>query len=115
MLNGEQAKEFNDLFGKKVTTGLAKKTADLDISANDSRPGTPTLATRPASGPALNKRLPAASLPAFGKTKDTMRSGPSKTTTSNFAPNPKLHPRVRARPLSVGSLETAWIIMIDTG
>ena len=86
VLNGEQAKEFNDWFGKKKdTTGLAKKTADLDISANDSRSGTPTLPTRPASGPTLNKKPSTASLPSFSRTKDTMRPGPSKTTPPSRA------------------------------
>lgn len=86
VLNGEQAKEFNDWFGKKKdTTGLDKKTADLDISANDSRSGTPTLSTRPAPGPTLNKKPSTASLPAFSKTKDMMRPGPPKTTPSSRA------------------------------
>ena len=106
VLNGEQAKEFNDWFGKKKdTSGLAKKTADLDISANDSRSGTPTLSTRPASGPALNKKPSTASLPGFSKTKDTMRPGPSKATPPSRAAGPSSKPtgsgQLKPRPSSV--------------
>jgi protein SPT2 len=82
VLNGDQAKDFNDWFGKKKdTSGLAKPTAALDISANDSRSGTPTLSTKPASGSPLNKRPSTSSLPSFNRGKDLMRPSPSRTTS----------------------------------
>jgi len=91
VLNGEQAKEFNDWFGKKKdTTGLAKKTAALDLSANDSRAGTPTLSTKPTSSSTLNRMPSTASLPSFSKTKDI-----AKPSSSRAAPNPKAGPSSR--------------------
>ena len=86
VLNGDQAKEFNDWFGKKKdTSGLANKTADLNLSANDSRSGTPTLSTKPASSSTLNKKPSTASLPPFSKTKDITRPSSSKTTPPSRA------------------------------
>ncbi|KAF9648962.1 SPT2-domain-containing protein [Thelephora ganbajun] len=91
VLNGEQAKEFNDWFGKKKdTTGLDRKTAALDISANNSRSGTPTLSNKPAPSSTLSKMPSTASLPSFSKTKDLMKPSPSKTTpTSRGGPSSK--------------------------
>ena len=87
VLNGEQAKDFNDWFGKKKdTTGLAKETAALDLSANDSRSDTPTSSTKPA----LNKKPSTSSLPSFGKSKDLAKSGPSRPgPTSRPGPSSK--------------------------
>ena len=101
VLNGDQAKEFNDWFGKKKdTTGLANKTAALDLSANDSRSGTPTLSANPLPSSTLNKKPSTASLPSFSKTKDMMkpsssrttptsRAGPSSKSTGSGAPKPR--------------------------
>ena len=102
VLNGEQAKEFNDWFGKKKdTTGLAKRTADLDISANDSRSGTPTLSSKLASTSTLNKNPSTTSLPSFGKTKDLLKPSPSKTTLASRAgPSSKPLGFVKPRPSS---------------
>jgi len=91
VLNGEQAKEFNDWFGKKKdTTGLAGETAALDLSANDSRSDTPTSSTRPAPGSSLNKRPSTSSLPSFNKSKDLAKPSPSKPgPTSRAGPSSK--------------------------
>jgi len=110
VLNGDQAKEFNDWFGKrKDTTGLAKKTAALDLSANDSRSGTPTLPTKPASTSTLNKKPSTASLPPFNKTKDMAKPSPPKTNPpSRAGPSskptgaPKLRPSSAHIPSSAG-------------
>ena len=99
VLNGDQAKEFNDWFGKKKdTTGLANKTAALDLSANDSRSGTPTLPTKPASSSTLSKKPSTASLPSFSKT----RPSPSKTAPpSRAGPSSKPTGVPKPRPSSV--------------
>ena len=91
VLNGEQAKEFNDWFGKKKdTAGLAKETAALDLSATDSRSDTPTSSTKPASSSTLNKKPSTSNLPSFGKSKDPTRPSPSKTgPTSRAGPSSK--------------------------
>jgi protein SPT2 len=100
VLNGEQAKEFNDWFGKrKDTTGLAKKTAALDLSANESRSVTPTSSNKPASGPTLNNKPSTASLPSFGKTKDSLKPSPSKVpSTSRPGPSSRPSSSGTARP-----------------
>lgn len=86
VLNGDQAKEFNDWFGKKKdTTSLANKTAALDLSANDSRSGTPTLSAKPASSSTLNKKPSTASLPSFSRTKNMTSPGSSKATPHSRA------------------------------
>lgn len=80
VLNGDQAKEFNDWFGRrKDTTGLAGKTAALDISANDYRSETSTLSNKIAPASTLNKKPSTASLPSFSRSKD-LKPSPSKTT-----------------------------------
>ena len=80
VLNGEQAKEFNDWFGKKKdSTGLAKKTAALDLSTNDSYSDTPTSSNKPTSGSTLNKKSSTSSLPSFNRSKDLAKPGSSKT------------------------------------
>ena len=91
VLNGDQAKEFNDWFGKKKdTSGLAGKTAALDLSANNSRSGTPTFSNKPASSSTLNKKPSTASLPSLGKSKDSLKPSPSKTTPpSRTGPSPR--------------------------
>jgi protein SPT2 len=103
VLNGEQAKEFNDWFGKKKdTTGLANKTAALDLSANDSRSGTPTLSTKPASSLTLSKNPSTASLPSFGKTKDMTKPSPPKSNPpSRAGPSSKPAGAPKNRPSSV--------------
>jgi len=104
VLNGEQAKEFNDWFGKKKdTTGLAKKTAALDLSANDSRAGTPTLSTKPASSSTLNRMPSTASLPSFSKSKDIAKPSSSRTAQNSKAgpsSKPPGHALPRPRPSS---------------
>ncbi|KAF9790415.1 SPT2 chromatin protein-domain-containing protein [Thelephora terrestris] len=93
VLNGEQAKEFNDWFGKKRdTTGLAKKTAALDLSANDSRSETFTLPSKPASSSTLNKKQSTASLPSFSKTKDPLKPSPPKPNSASTRPVPSSRP-----------------------
>ena len=92
VLNGEQAKEFNDWFGKKKdTTGLANKTAALDISANDSYSGAPTSPNKPASSSTLNKKQSTASLPSFSKSKDSLRPSTSKPISAS-RPTPTSRP-----------------------
>ena len=92
VLNGEQAKEFNDWFGKKKdTTGLANKTAALDISANDSYSGAPTSPNKPASSSTLNKKQSTASLPSFSKSKDSLRPSTSKPVSAS-RPTPTSRP-----------------------
>ena len=90
VLNGEQAKEFNDWFGKKKdTTGLAGKTAALDLSAED-RSDTPTSSSKPAPSSNLNKKSSTSSLPSFSKGRETARPSPSKTApTSRPGPSSK--------------------------
>jgi protein SPT2 len=89
VLNGEQAKGFNDWFGKKKdTTGLANKTAALDLSANDSRSGTPTSSIKPVSSSALNKKPSTTNLPSLNKSKDPLKPSPPKTT-SRPGPSPR--------------------------
>ena len=104
VLNGDQAKEFNDWFGrKKDTTGLAGKTAALDISANDSRSGTPTLSNKIAPTPTLNKKPSTASLPPFSRTKDSSKPSPPKTTPpprSGVSSRPSGSGAVKPRPSS---------------
>jgi len=86
ILNGDQAKDFNDWFGKKKdTSGLTKKTAALDISANDSRSGTP-----PSLTSTLNKKPSTSSLSSLNKTKDSTKPSPMKATpTSRPGPSSK--------------------------
>ena len=105
VLNGEQAKEFNDWFGKKKdTTGLAGKTAALDLSAGDSRSDTPTSSVKPPPNSTLNKKSSTSSLPSFSKSKDQARSSPSKTASTS-RPGPSSKPSgsgiSRSRPSSV--------------
>ena len=86
VLNGDQAKEFNDWFGKKKdTTGLANKTAALDLSADNSRSGTPTSSTGPVPSSTLNKKPSTASLPPFSRTKNVTSPSSSKTTLPSRA------------------------------
>ena len=104
VLNGEQAKEFNDWFGKKKdSTGLTNKTAALNLSANGSRSGTPTASNKPVSGSALNKKSSTTSLPPFGKSKDPLKPSPPKTTPTS-RPGPSSRPSgsaaVKQRPSS---------------
>ena len=103
VLNGDQAKEFNDWFGKKKdTTGLANKTAALDLSANNSRSGTPTLPTKPASNSTLNKKPSTASLPSFGKSRDMTKPSPPKTIPpSGAGPSSRPAGAPKPRPSSV--------------
>lgn len=98
VLNGEQAKEFNDWFGKKKdTTGLAKSTAALDLSANDSRSGTPIFSSKPPSSSTLDKKSSTASLPSLSKSRDPVKPSPSKTT-------PPSRPGLSSRPSGSGSV-----------
>ena len=100
VLNGEQAKEFNDWFGKKKdATGLANKTAALDLSANDSRSATPNSLNKHPSNPTLNKKPSTTSLPPFNKSKDSLKPSPPKTAPpSGTGPSPRPSGSGAAKP-----------------
>ena len=104
VLNGDQAKEFNDWFGKKKdTTNLAKSTAALDLSTDDSRSGTPTSSNKPPSTSTLNKKPSTASLPSYSKSKDPLKPSPPKTAPiprAGPSPRPSGSGAVKPRPSS---------------
>jgi len=90
VLNGEQAKDFNDWFGKKKdTTSLAKETAALDLSANDSRSDTPTSSTKPAPNKKPSMSSKDLAKPSPSRPGPTSRPGPSSKLPGSGISKPR--------------------------